>query len=95
MQEQETQVISQKEFQQLILADQNIAWLEEFEIGGRSLLNRNSECAFRFSHYTIQEFLVAKCRSTPREVHGACGRVNLSSKLTAKCPSRSCSIACL
>jgi formylglycine-generating enzyme required for sulfatase activity len=59
MQRRGERIISEEELQQLILADQNVSWLEEFELGGRSLLNRNSERAFRFSHYTIQEFLVA------------------------------------
>ncbi len=59
MQRHETRVISEEDLQELILADDNIAWLEKFELGGRSLLNRNSERAFRFSHYTIQEYLVA------------------------------------
>ncbi|MCI5137658.1 MAG: formylglycine-generating enzyme family protein [Candidatus Electrothrix sp. AR1] len=52
-------IISEESLQQLIQADENIAWLEKFELGGRSLLNRNSDRAFRFSHYTIQEFLLA------------------------------------
>ncbi|MCW5202776.1 SUMF1/EgtB/PvdO family nonheme iron enzyme [Desulfobulbus sp. US4] len=52
-------IISEEELRQLIEADENIAWLEKFELGGRSLLNRNSDRAFRFSHYTIQEFLLA------------------------------------
>ncbi|MCI5141876.1 MAG: formylglycine-generating enzyme family protein [Candidatus Electrothrix sp. ATG1] len=43
----------------MIRKDKNIAWLEKFELGGRSLLNRNSDRAFRFSHYTVQEFLLA------------------------------------
>ena len=34
--------------------------LEEFDVGGRSLLNRNSEGEYRFSHYSIQEFLVVR-----------------------------------
>ena len=34
--------------------------LEAFDIGGRSLLNRTSDRGFRFSHYSIQEFLVAR-----------------------------------
>ncbi len=59
MQRQGTRVIAEEELEQLISADANIAWLEKFELGGRSLLNRNSERAFRFSHYTIQEFLLA------------------------------------
>ena len=42
-------------------SDENIRWLadEAFDVGGRSLLNRNSEGSFRFSHYTIQEYLLA------------------------------------
>ncbi|CAK8717555.1 MAG: Formylglycine-generating enzyme, required for sulfatase activity, contains SUMF1/FGE domain [Candidatus Electronema aureum] len=59
MQRQGTRVISEDELKQLISADANIAWLEQFELGGRSLLNRNSDRAFRFSHYTVQEFLLA------------------------------------
>ncbi|WP_417913346.1 SUMF1/EgtB/PvdO family nonheme iron enzyme [Candidatus Electronema sp. TJ] len=59
MQRQETRVISEEELKQLIRADANIRWLEHFELGGRSLLNRNSDRAFRFSHYTVQEFLLA------------------------------------
>lgn len=74
MQRRGEQIISEEELQQLIRADQNIAWLEEFELGGRSLLNRNSERAFRFSHYTIQEFLVAygminNALAVPEPVH--------------------------
>ncbi|MCI5220385.1 MAG: formylglycine-generating enzyme family protein, partial [Candidatus Electrothrix sp. LOE2] len=52
-------IISEDSLHQLIQADENIAWLEQFELGGRSLLNRNSDRAFRFSHYTVQEFLLA------------------------------------
>ncbi|WP_417913595.1 SUMF1/EgtB/PvdO family nonheme iron enzyme [Candidatus Electronema sp. JM] len=59
MQRQGTRVLSEDELKQLIRADANIAWLEQFELGGRSLLNRNSDRAFRFSHYTVQEFLLA------------------------------------
>ncbi|MCI5181798.1 MAG: hypothetical protein D3921_04645 [Candidatus Electrothrix sp. AW1] len=54
-----SRIISEENLQQLIREDENIGWLEKFELGGRSLLNRNSERAFRFSHYTIQEFLLA------------------------------------
>ncbi|MCI5126358.1 MAG: formylglycine-generating enzyme family protein [Candidatus Electrothrix sp. AR5] len=57
--EGDRRIISEESLQQLIQADENIAWLEKFELGGRSLLNRNSDRAFRFSHYTIQEFLLA------------------------------------
>lgn len=34
--------------------------ISDLDIGGRSLLNRNSEGAYRFSHYSIQEFLIAQ-----------------------------------
>ncbi len=59
MERQGVRVIEEKALQQLVREDENIGWLEKFELGGRSLLNRNSERAFRFSHYTIQEFLLA------------------------------------
>ena len=39
--------------------------LEHVDVGGRSLLNKTSDGAFRFSHYSIQEFLV---------VHGIANR---------------------
>jgi hypothetical protein len=50
MQRQGARVIAEEELEQPIHEDANIAWLEKFELGGRSLLNRNSERAFRFSH---------------------------------------------
>ncbi|MCI5126560.1 MAG: formylglycine-generating enzyme family protein, partial [Candidatus Electrothrix sp. AR5] len=59
MERQGSRVISEEALQQLIREEENIGWLEKFELGGRSLLNRNSDRAFRFSHYTIQEFLLA------------------------------------
>nr|WP_158651833.1 pentapeptide repeat-containing protein [Marinobacterium profundum] len=34
--------------------------LDKVDIGGRSLLNKNSDGDFRFSHFSIQEFLVAE-----------------------------------
>ncbi|WPD22916.1 MAG: SUMF1/EgtB/PvdO family nonheme iron enzyme [Candidatus Electrothrix scaldis] len=57
--EGDRRIIAEEDLQLLIREDENIGWLEEFELGGRSLLNRNSDRAFRFSHYTIQEFLLA------------------------------------
>ena len=38
----------------------NFRHLSKLDIGGRSLLNMNSQGAFRFSHYSILEFLVAR-----------------------------------
>ena len=34
--------------------------LDWFDVGGRSLLNRTAEGAYRFSHYSIQEYLVVR-----------------------------------
>ncbi|MCP4702648.1 MAG: SUMF1/EgtB/PvdO family nonheme iron enzyme [Gammaproteobacteria bacterium] len=51
--------IEESQLNELIVANPDISWLLEFEVGGRSLLNRDSQRAFRFSHYTIQEFLLA------------------------------------
>ncbi|MCI5120392.1 MAG: hypothetical protein D3908_04200, partial [Candidatus Electrothrix sp. AUS4] len=44
---QGTWIISKEELEQLIREDENIAWLEKFELGGRALLNRNSDRLFR------------------------------------------------
>jgi formylglycine-generating enzyme required for sulfatase activity len=59
MERKGVRVIEEEALQQLVREDENIGWLEKFELGGRSLLNRNSDRAFRFSHYTIREFLLA------------------------------------
>ena len=59
MDRREDYLISEEELHDLIKKDKNIKWLLKFDLGGRSLLNRNSDRAFRFSHYTIQEFLLA------------------------------------
>jgi uncharacterized protein YjbI with pentapeptide repeats len=34
--------------------------IPQIDLGGRSLLNKNSDNEYRFSHYSIQEFLLAK-----------------------------------
>jgi uncharacterized protein YjbI with pentapeptide repeats len=36
-----------------------VSYIQQFNFGGRSLLNRNSNGEFRFSHYSIQEYLLA------------------------------------
>jgi len=41
-----------------------LASLPYFDVGGRSLLNRTANGAFRFSHYSIQEFLVVHALET-------------------------------
>jgi hypothetical protein len=43
------------------LVARNLPWsaLHSFDIGGRTLLNRDAAGFYRFSHYSLQEFLVA------------------------------------
>lgn len=48
-----------EDLDRLIDEDERFSLLSKLDIGGRSLLNRNSEGAYRFSHYTIQEFLIS------------------------------------
>ncbi len=50
--------ISLKEMEQLIEKFESIENIKKLDITGRSLLNRNSDGDYRFSHYSIQEFLV-------------------------------------
>lgn len=50
--------IAPEELKKLQLAHHVLKQLQHIDIGGRSLLNRRSDGAYRFSHYTIQEFLL-------------------------------------
>jgi len=52
--------ISEENLNKLIAEISKVKTVREIELKGRSLLNRNSEGDYRFSHYSIQEFLVAK-----------------------------------
>ena len=40
--------------------DSELKRIKQIDIGGRSLLNKNSDDEYRFSHYSIHEFLLAK-----------------------------------
>jgi hypothetical protein len=51
---------SRKRLQTLLSKQPELEQLSLINLGGRSLLNRNSRGDYRFSHYTIQEFLMAK-----------------------------------
>ena len=51
--------VTQDQLRSLVADLPAIAHIEHFDIGGRSLLNRNSVREYRFAHYIIQEFLVA------------------------------------
>jgi uncharacterized protein YjbI with pentapeptide repeats len=50
--------ISESELTSWILNDPSLALVRGLDIRGRSLLNRTSKGSFRFSHSSIQEFLV-------------------------------------
>jgi formylglycine-generating enzyme required for sulfatase activity len=52
--------ISEPELDELISRIAKVKAIRHIEIKGRSLLNRNSEGNYRFSHSSVQEFLVAK-----------------------------------
>jgi uncharacterized protein YjbI with pentapeptide repeats len=47
-----------------------LAHIQFMDIGGRSLLNRNSSGQFRFAHYSIQEFLVVDALVSASAVRG-------------------------
>lgn len=50
--------ISVDEMKRLIVLHSDVEQLSYVDVGGRSLLNRRSDGAYRFSHYTVQEFLI-------------------------------------
>lgn len=56
---QERTEISTNELDELISKNPILSNISHINIKGRSLLNRNSKGDYRFSHYTIQEFLVS------------------------------------
>ena len=60
MSKRDEREIAEADLVALIKSEPGMAHLTGLEIGGRSLLNRNSDGAYRFAHYSIQEFLVAR-----------------------------------
>jgi|CXWL01.1.fsa_nt_gi uncharacterized protein YjbI with pentapeptide repeats len=58
LQIQGRRLIEDNELGQLLGAGE-VNYVRKINIGGRSLLNRTSDGAYRFSHYSIQEFMVA------------------------------------
>jgi len=59
MQRTRRRAISREELENVNLSSPNVSYLKHLNFGGRALLNRNSNGDYRFSHYSIQEFLLA------------------------------------
>nr|VFJ89634.1 MAG: Formylglycine-generating enzyme, required for sulfatase activity, contains SUMF1/FGE domain [Candidatus Kentron sp. H]VFJ96696.1 MAG: Formylglycine-generating enzyme, required for sulfatase activity, contains SUMF1/FGE domain [Candidatus Kentron sp. H]VFJ97617.1 MAG: Formylglycine-generating enzyme, required for sulfatase activity, contains SUMF1/FGE domain [Candidatus Kentron sp. H] len=59
LQREGARVLSRAALDELVKGFPLMENIEHFDVGGRSLLNRNADGDFRFSHYSIQEFLVA------------------------------------
>ena len=52
--------LSERDLNLLIAQHEAVGHLSKLHFGGRSLLNRNADGHYRFSHFSIQEFLVAQ-----------------------------------
>lgn len=59
MQYQEKRNIEEASISMLMKKNTPVKYIKDFNFGGRSLLNRNSDGSYRFSHYSIQEFILA------------------------------------
>ena len=51
--------LSEADISKLLNAYPEIQHISAIDVGGRSLLNKTAEGEYRFSHYSIQEFLIA------------------------------------
>ena len=60
MEQNKTPFISLKEIDDLIASHPTVRGIKAIDVGGRSLLNRTSQGSFRFSHYSLQEFLAIR-----------------------------------
>ena len=60
MQENGVRFLPEGKLIELIRARSEIEHLRRIEFGGRSLFNRNAQGDYRFSHFSIQEYLVAQ-----------------------------------
>jgi hypothetical protein len=80
MQKKQAREISRQDLRELVASCPGIEQVENINVEGRSLLNKNSNGDYRFSHYSIQEFLVAKyIRETGRSP-AACRVVSMVSQ---------------
>jgi formylglycine-generating enzyme required for sulfatase activity len=60
MQRSGSRFLSEPKLNELIQAQPEISPVTQIGFGGRSLLNRNAQGDYRFSHFSIQEYLVAQ-----------------------------------
>lgn len=60
MQKKQVREIPELDLRKLVASCPGIEKVKIIDVKGRSLLNKNSNGDFRFSHYSIQEFLVVK-----------------------------------
>ena len=60
MQRNGTRFLSESKLNELIQTQPVISPVAQIQFGGRSLLNRNAQGDYRFSHFSIQEYLVAQ-----------------------------------
>ncbi|MFC1751407.1 NACHT domain-containing protein [Pseudomonadota bacterium] len=49
--------LTQSEFKEIVRSHPNVELIDELEHGSKSLLNKHSNGDFRFSHYSVQEFI--------------------------------------
>ena len=67
LQERGARTMTDAELKRMSNEQSELAHLTDIDIGGRSLLNRTSAGEWRFSHYTVQEFLVVSAFQAQRE----------------------------
>lgn len=72
------QTLDRQEVQELATLDADLSHLSCFDFGGRSLLNRDSDFRYRFSHRSIQEFLLAESMWLGIEFDEISSRANLT-----------------
>jgi len=80
MQANDKRLVPLGELDSLIQSIPEVKHLKHFDVGGRSLLNRDSKGNYRFSHYTTQEFLIAHAIAS-REIIAPNGRIRATDQI--------------
>lgn len=60
LQKNGSSTLSKEEFMFLVEKDKSAEIINYLDIGGRSFFNKNSKGEFRFSHFSVQEFLLTR-----------------------------------